>query len=143
MTPQEATKRLLDIAAKRGTVNDVPALLDAGADVNAKDLWQRTPLHWAVAYGRDDLARLLIAGGADVNVREEWNQTPLHFAAEHGRADIVRLLIENGADIDAKTKGQITPLDMAAEYRHAVIVEMLTKIAERRLVPARMPREPR
>ena len=47
----------------------VDALLDAGADPNARDDDGLTPLMWAAALGPPDLAALLLRRGADANAR--------------------------------------------------------------------------
>jgi ankyrin repeat protein len=52
-------------------------LLDAGADVNAMDRFESTPLHHAAGHGFADVARQLLTHGADVNRRDDTNQTPL------------------------------------------------------------------
>lgn len=57
----------LHLAAERGNVEIARALLEQGADVNALDVWKRTPLVAAVlsaAGHASDMAELLIANGA-------------------------------------------------------------------------------
>ncbi|HCR38575.1 MAG TPA: hypothetical protein DIV80_03745 [Synergistaceae bacterium] len=44
-------------------------LIEAGADVNAKDIQGWTPLHEAAEAGRTDIVQLLLDHGADVNAR--------------------------------------------------------------------------
>ena len=63
----ELNKSLLQAAAK-GDVGQVRSLLSNGADVNAKDKFGWTALHFAANHGAQDMANLLIASGADVNV---------------------------------------------------------------------------
>ncbi|CAM9847094.1 unnamed protein product, partial [Ectocarpus sp. 6 AP-2014] len=75
----------LYLAASKGHALDaVRALLDAGADVNAKagDNGDRTPLHVAVDRRMSSICtiRTLLEGGADVNVRNDYDHTPLHVA---------------------------------------------------------------
>ena len=51
--------------------HEVPELLIAkGADVNTKNKYGVTPLHFAARYGRKETVELLIAKGADVCVRK-------------------------------------------------------------------------
>jgi ankyrin repeat protein len=96
MTPEAATLKLFE-AAQSGNVNDVHAALNAGADVNAKDKLQQTPLHRAALSGRIDVARLLIENGANPNTKDYRQRTPLRLvrlAGPHDTTDIVKLLEE-------------------------------------------------
>ena len=62
-----AGSTLLHHAAAFGTLDTMTVLLDAGADVNAKNRRRSTPLHWAV---HDEArVRLLLARGAAVNAK--------------------------------------------------------------------------
>jgi ankyrin repeat protein len=102
-------------AVKNGDNDLARLLIEKGADLNAKDDYQYTPLHWAAKGGHTTLARLLIEKGADLNTKDERKQTPLHWAAMYGHIDLARLLIEKGADLNAKDDYQYTPLHWAAE----------------------------
>ena len=84
-------------AALYSTVDEVRALLDAGANPNAKNDAGATALLWAV----DDAAktRLLIERGADVNARSLDGRTPLMVAAGRaGASEVLTLLLDKGAD---------------------------------------------
>jgi hypothetical protein len=65
---------------------------DYKAQVNAKDDWGWTPLHWAAERGRMSIAELLLANGAEVNVKDHKGRTPLHWAVQKGHKDVARLL---------------------------------------------------
>ena len=91
MTPQEATQNLWQAVAD-SDVSAAQVALAAGAEVNARNQWQQTPLHLAADTGHTDLARLLIEKGAEVNAKDDEQQMPLHWAANNGYTEIVKLL---------------------------------------------------
>ena len=104
----------LHMAMQHNKLEDVKKLLDAGADVNAKDWKGWTLLHWAARKNTVEVAKLLIHNGADVNAKEEDGRTPLHWAAFSNASDTAKLLIEGGANIKAKDVGGRTPLHVTA-----------------------------
>ncbi|MBR4985307.1 MAG: ankyrin repeat domain-containing protein [Proteobacteria bacterium] len=83
------------------SIEKIKSLIEAGADINAKDDNGKTPLHWCVSLrsSNDDIAKLLIGAGADVNAKDNKGRTPLHWCR---KADIVKVLIGVGADVNAK-----------------------------------------
>ncbi len=86
----------------------VEMLIDAGADIDAKDIDDLTTLHFAAILGKVDCLEVLLANGADVNARTKELWSPLHFIgfsdsgnkAEKERC--AEILINAGADVDAK-----------------------------------------
>lgn len=87
-------------------------LLDAGARVNATSEFWSTPLHEAAFWGREDIARLLIARGANVSLCSQ-SETPLHTAARCGQLGVARLLLVSGADPNARDSSGDMPLEDA------------------------------
>ena len=71
-------------------------LIRHGADVDAKDGNQSTPLHLALSSWSPETVRLLIEQGADVNARDGNDKTPLHLASYQLSVESVRLLVRNG-----------------------------------------------
>ena len=77
----------LMLAARTGHRNTVAALLDAGADVEAKGgvrAYGARALHLAAQNGRIDAIRTLLERGANINARLSLGPSPLFLAAEGG-----------------------------------------------------------
>lgn len=102
------TGSALGQAAWGGHVEAARVLLDAGAQVDQRDLIANyTPLHWAASSERssDALVELLLARGALVNAEGAQTvdnflgvaQTPLMLARRRGETPITRRLIAAGA----------------------------------------------
>ena len=67
--------------APNGALPSVKFLVDElNADVNVKDSWGYTPLHYAAAWAQDDLIRYLVSKGADVTAKTRLGQTTLDMA---------------------------------------------------------------
>ena len=71
-------------------------LINAGADVNARNRSYSTALHYN--YGMDNRLKLLIQSGADVNARNMYGRTPLFGAGEEN----IKLYIKAGADVNVR-----------------------------------------
>lgn len=68
-------------------------LISRAVDLDARDEdMGRTALSFAAAYGRTDVARLLIEKGADVNAKDAEGWTPLKWAEMERRETVVQLL---------------------------------------------------
>src|SRR3954469_24865815 len=66
-------------AAATGSFGAMKMLVDAGADVNAKNDFEITALMWCAI--DEAKVRLLLARGADPNARSKQGRTPLLIAA--------------------------------------------------------------
>ena len=101
----------------------VRLLLECGANVNAQDKYNTTPLLLAVKQKMYDIIRILLAHGAEPNVKNDGGKTPLHlllelesnFSNDGNTPDLSRLLLDCGADVNAEDKNYTTPLLLAAE----------------------------
>ena len=108
------------------TLEAIGFLLRHGADVAARDKYNRTPLHEAVHEGHKEVVDLLIQHLALVAANDKYNGTPLHVAAERGHKEVVDLLIRHGADVAARDKlYDRTPLHWAAWNGHTEVVDLL------------------
>jgi ankyrin repeat protein len=85
-------ERPLDVAAVRGNLNEIRALLEGGADLNARAENGNTPLHEATGQGSVEAVKLLLEFGAKTDVRNEFGQTALDIASLRDREEIMVLL---------------------------------------------------
>jgi ankyrin repeat protein len=111
-------------AATYGTAEELELLIAAGADVNARNEFNGTPL--ICAAGDPVKSRILIEHGADVNARSDAGRTPLMVAARHREnVDLVRLLLAKGADARAVSAQQGSALLEAAQYGDIDVMRLL------------------
>nr|WP_238542256.1 ankyrin repeat domain-containing protein [Sphingomonas sp. PAMC 26621] len=129
LPPLPSPERLQDLlhqAARLGRDDVIPALLQAGADVDARDVKGYTPLILASYNGQVSTTTVVLAAGATVDAGDgARGNTPLMGVAFKGYADIARLLLEAGADANQRNLAGQTALMNAVMFGHAPIVEML------------------
>jgi ankyrin repeat protein len=82
----------LGVVCTLGDVEAARLLLDAGADIEARQEDQETPLIRAASFGHVDQVRLLAERGASLTARDSDDQTALDRASQFGYAEIVDLL---------------------------------------------------
>ena len=71
----------LHLAARfKSSATVVSTLVQAGANVDALDSWQRSPLHWA-SEKNPAAVPVLIGGGCKVNLLDKYQVSPLYNAA--------------------------------------------------------------
>ena len=103
------------------------ALIDAGADVNARsdNDFSVLPIHSAIASGHDEVVAVLINAGADVNATQPHGWTPLLGAAKNGSLASVERLLAAGADPAARNDDGSSALELARAGGHTAIVARL------------------
>jgi ankyrin repeat protein len=116
----------LHAAAVAGNAPEIARRIEAGADLDARDDWGRTPLMVA-GYAREhDAARLLIAAGADVDALDRQAYDLLTIAAVLDDLTMVELAIASGANAALVTSPyQGTALIAAAHLGHVEVVSAL------------------
>ena len=103
----------------------VERLLDAGADVRARDRDGATCLFPPAAAGNVHLLKALIAAHADVNAHNDAGETPMLVAAREGQVTAVRVLLESRAKGVVRDDSGTTPLHLAAGHGDLGLVEAL------------------
>ena len=99
-----------------------------GADVNARDNYDATPLNLAARFsGKMELINMLVKEcGCSPHTKGLAGRTPLHQACEGGHVDVARKLVtEYGADVNARDNNDNTPLTLAAYFGKIEVIRML------------------
>jgi ankyrin repeat protein len=99
-TKQELNDQLFE-ATRAGDATTVKALLDKGADVNAKFRYGTTALFKAAERGHAEVVKVLLERGVDVSVADTfYHQKAIDWALQNNHIEVVRLLVQ-------KDKGSI------------------------------------
>jgi ankyrin repeat protein len=139
-----ALEPTLHMAVTNGRVQDVLQLIEAGANMDERNLGGGHVLHVAVFYGHAEVVQILLEHGADASVKGDLGYTPLHIACRGkrmaGRMAIIGHLLLHGADVSVKTyengaddddddddgdAGGRTPLHTAILYSSIQVVRLL------------------
>ncbi len=119
----------LHLGKKNQSHPKVTALLIAhGADVNAVQVGEVTPLMVAAEQGRIDDMNILIGSGANVNAVDYNGNTALGYAVLHNNEKAIDILITNGIDVSqyGRLYGQPTSaLHKATTKENHYLVERL------------------
>ncbi|MCA1614837.1 MAG: ankyrin repeat domain-containing protein [Acidobacteria bacterium] len=100
----------LMVAASRGDLPRVEALLRDGAEVNARDAFGQTALIYAAGAGHQTVAEELIDGGADIDARNRSNRSAFDLAEARGHAALAALL-KNARLFVAARDGDVARLE--------------------------------
>jgi ankyrin repeat protein len=114
-------------ASAGGDLEQVRALLAAGAKADHQASSGYTALMGAARAGQIEVIEALLEAGADPDIHDTavnaW--TALIHAIHKGQNDAALLLMNRGADVNAKGRHGLTALMMAAGYGNAEMVRAL------------------
>jgi ankyrin repeat protein len=111
--------------AFKGDDVSLAAILERGADVNAKLANGITALFTACSEGNLSTASILVAHGANVNHKDNEGYTALFYSVLEGNVEIVDFLLEHGANIDERDAKGATILHSASANGSKEILEYL------------------
>ncbi|KAM9360086.1 uncharacterized protein ankdd1b [Symphorus nematophorus] len=111
-------------AAKR---NDVETMrtLGKGLNANAKNVHNRTALHYAVAGKNKEAVQLLLQRRVKVDQKDKYGVAPIHLAAWFGSLEILKLLVQAGAEQKVENEEGLNIMHCAAVNNHTEIVEYI------------------
>ncbi|PQV64478.1 Ankyrin repeat [Abditibacterium utsteinense] len=101
-------------------------LLEKGANADALDANDTSPLFRAVKSGDMELIAPLIAKGVNVNARDKSGQTPIFaLMAKESDLKIVALLIDKGASLNLRPPSGASLLSRAVQTQRTDLVQLL------------------
>ncbi|XP_049594971.1 ankycorbin isoform X2 [Syngnathus scovelli] len=114
-------KSALHVAASRGHVDCLVALLSHGADPTVADVAGLNPLHLAAKNNHTECCKRLIQSKCPVDAVDGSGRSALHHAALGGKIQTVQFLCELKSAINLKDADGHTPLLLAAKHGHAEV----------------------
>lgn len=114
---------VLHEAARSGDTVKVNQLLKANpGDVNIRNTFGITALHYAAIGGHQAVASQLLVAGARINDGTRTGISPLYGAVSEGKIEMVRFLIHKGANVNCTTSEDAVPLHAATTKEMAQLL---------------------
>ncbi len=128
-TKQDVHRQFI-LAAHRGDMELVSAMLEDGVDVACVNDRGDTPLHMAVAGEHLQIVVALLSADADICAHDVLGRCCLHVGAETGNDEIMKMLLRevmkgDKKAVNARARGNCTPLHLAAMLNHSTIAHRL------------------
>ena len=117
---------LIDAAQGQDTAHAL-ALIEQGADVNARAPDGTTALMWAVHYGAAPLIDRLLKARADVRLGNDYGATPMSEAATFADTAVIDKLLRAGADAESANATGMTALMIIARTSNVDAARLLIK----------------
>ena len=117
----------IQVPSEELRLNIVKNLIQNGAEIDARNKYKNTPLHYAANNGDLEIFQHFLDHGAQIEAKDDVERTPIVFAVYKNHFEIVKCLIEKGAQLDIKIKYGCTALHFAAEYSSLEIVKLLVE----------------
>jgi uncharacterized protein len=118
--------RGLHAAAAKGDAAEIEKLVKAGTAIDARDSYQRTPLHVAAYMRKEEAARTLMKLGADPNALEAQKYDIVTIAAVADDVSMLKIALAGGGSAKNITSPYVgTALIAAAHLGHDEVVRTL------------------
>jgi ankyrin repeat protein len=131
----------LHLAVKEGKLPIAKLLLQKGAAINKKNMWDIAPLHFAVVNQDMVTTELLIEKGADIKSQLKGGITVFHLAAANGDLKLLEFLKSQDverSEINRPDKTGKTPRSYALQNDYLEVVEWFeaaTMESKKRKIP--------
>ena len=136
-------------ASEAGASEVVQALIEKGANVNDKRVWEFIDPFWppgdycydpclnlAARLNRLEVVKILVKNGANLESTSAAEGTALHIACRNNRSEMAEILVKNGAELNSCPSGMghvqygdgITPLHITILWTNSIkIVQLLVE----------------
>jgi|LauGreDrversion4_1035100.scaffolds.fasta_scaffold00633_8 ankyrin repeat protein len=120
------------MACQEGHVDVVTLLINAEADIKAKNKPGRNALMLASRFGYLPVVKILFGrGGVDLHEREIDGRNAFMLASRTGHLPVVQFLWDKVPDLETRDSCDRTALELASIHGHANVVEFLaTKVSK-------------
>jgi ankyrin repeat protein len=124
----EFGKTALAYAAANGNEYMINCILQAGADINARDYLNKTPLMYAVSKaGNFKIVELLLKAGANPSAIDNQHNSVLMYAVLYGDLAIIQILLKKNHNINTVNSSGLNVLNLAITQNagHEVIKALI------------------
>jgi uncharacterized protein len=112
--PGENGDTALMKATREGVYKVVKELIDAGADINARNSDRNNALWFACFGNHYDLINLLLAHNIKIDNQNDNGATVLMYAASAGKTEVVKLLLQHHPNLYLKNLDDYKAIDFAS-----------------------------
>lgn len=104
-------KSLLHICCEKDRLECAKLLIEFGANIQARDEWNMTPLMYCMVRQFSDIAQELLSHDPSaVHAHDKFGTAAIHCAVETGSVQLLKLLFDHGVHVDQADWFGITPL---------------------------------
>ncbi|XP_074058538.1 ankycorbin isoform X2 [Macrotis lagotis] len=118
-------KTAFHLAASRGHVECLKAMVTHGADVTAQDSAGHSALHLAAKNGHPECIKKLLQSKCPAESTDNSGKTALHYAAAQGCLQAAQILCEHKSPVNLKDLDGNIPLLLAVQNGHTEVCRYL------------------
>lgn len=116
------------VAAYKNDEHPAKMLLEAGANLDSRDLDGITPLQWAVVSNSEKVVKILLGSGANINNVDNSNNTAVRSAITANRHKILSMLVDHGFSLEVPWSRDGTLLHEIANSADVKTMEIMQRV---------------